>query len=94
MQVPITVPKTTIEKDLELDLQSSLSSILDAEYKDTFLWQNMEIKTKPLSYTRFTKSALRTFEQQDYKLVLYGHKIKRRRKNCTVQFKFSKTHTT
>ena len=90
MTIPITVPKTTIEKDLELDLQSSLSSILDAEYKDTFLWQNMEIKTKPLSYAEFTKSALKTFEQARLQAVVSDTKLKDEEKIAQFNSSFQK----
>ena len=90
MTIPITVPKTTIEKDLELDLQSSLSSILDAEYKDTFLWQNMEIKTKPLSYAEFTKSALKSFEQARLQAVVSDTKLKDEEKIAQFNSSFQK----
>jgi len=64
MTVAIKVPGTSIEKDLVLNLQDSLSSILSAQYNDTFFYQNMEVKTKPLTYKEFTHSAIQTFEQQ------------------------------
>jgi len=90
MTVPITVPKTKIEKDLELDLQTSLGSILDAEYKDTFLWENMEIKTKPLSYAEFTKSALKSFEQARLQATVVDTKLSDEEKIAQFNVSFQK----
>ena len=90
MTVPITVPKTKIEKDLELDLQTSLGSILDAEYKDTFLWENMEIKTKPLSYAEFTKSALKSFEQARLQATVVDTKLTDEEKIAQFNTSFQK----
>ena len=90
MTVPITVPKTTIEKDLELDLQTSLGGILAAEYKDTFLWENMEIKTKPLSYAEFTKSALKSFEQARLQATVVDTKLTDEEKIAQFNVSFQK----
>jgi len=90
MTVPITVPKTTIEKDLELDLQTSLGGILAAEYKDTFLWENMEIKTKPLSYAEFTKSALKSFEQARLQATVVDTKLSDEEKIAQFNVSFQK----
>ena len=70
MTLPVTVPGTKIEKDLELNLQETLTTILGATYKDTFLYENMEIKTRPLSYAEFTASALKQFEQSRLQSVI------------------------
>jgi len=90
MTVPITVPKTKIEKDLELDLQTSLGGILAAEYKDTFLWENMEIKTKPLSYAEFTKSALKSFEQARLQATVVDTKLSDEEKIAQFNVSFQK----
>tara|TARA_A100001388_G_C28753434_1_gene493564 strand:- start:236 stop:1102 length:867 start_codon:yes stop_codon:yes gene_type:complete len=90
MTVPITVPKTKIEKDLELDLQTSLGGILAAEYKDTFLWENMEIKTKPLSYAEFTKSALKSFEQARLQATVTDTKLSDEEKIAQFNVSFQK----
>mgnify|MGYP001464715129 CR=1 FL=1 len=70
MTLPVTVPGTKIEKDLELNLQETLTTILGATYNDTFLYENMEIKTRPLSYAEFTASALKQFEQSRLQSVI------------------------
>ena len=81
MNVPITVPGTKIKKDLVLDLQESLSTILSAQYNDTFFYQNMEVKTKPLTYKEFTESAIQTFEQQRIQKIVDDTKMNDEEKN-------------
>ena len=90
MVVPIKVPGTSIDKDLELDLQNVLSNVLNAEYNDTFFWENMEIKTKPLSYEQFTRSAIKTFEQQRIQTIIDDTKLSDEEKIKQFQATFKK----
>ena len=50
MQVKVFVPKTKIEKDMELDLQAALDRLLSHTYEEQFLYENMEVTTRPLTY--------------------------------------------
>ena len=50
MSVPITVPSTKIQKEYELDLQTTLDKLVNARYESTTFISNMEITTQPLSY--------------------------------------------
>ena len=90
MNVPITVPGTKIKKDLVLDLQESLSTILSAQYNDTFFYQNMEVKTKPLTYKEFTESAIQTFEQQRIQKIVDDTKMNDEEKIKQFQLTFKK----
>lgn len=90
MVVPIKVPGTSIDKDLELDLQNVLDNVLNAEYNDTFFWENMEIKTKPLSYEQFTRSAIKTFEQQRIQTIIDDTKLSDEEKIKQFQATFKK----
>jgi len=63
MTVPITVPGTKIQKDFQLDLQTTLDKLLNAQYQSTALVGNMEITTQPLSYDQFSKMAIKSFEE-------------------------------
>ena len=90
MVVPIKVPGTSIDKDLELDLQNVLDNVLTAEYNDTFFWENMEIKTKPLSYEQFTRSAIKTFEQQRIQTIIDDTKLSDEEKIKQFQATFKK----
>lgn len=90
MIVPIKVPGTSIEKDLVLDLQESLNSILSSKYKDTFFYQNMEVKTKPLTYKEFTESAIQTFEQQRIQKIVDDTEMNDEEKIAQFQKTFQK----
>lgn len=90
MTVPITVPGTKIEKDLELDLQESLAGILNAQYNDTFFYENMEIKTRPLTYKEFTQSAIQTFEQQRIQKIIDDTQMTDEEKVKQFQITFKK----
>ena len=63
MTVPITIPGTKIEKDYELNLQSSLDKLLSAQYSETVFVADMEVTTNPLNYNQFTKMAIKSFEE-------------------------------
>jgi len=63
MSVPIMVPNTKIEKEYELDLQSTLDKLVNARYEDVTFIGNMEITTQPLSYDQFSKMAIKSFEE-------------------------------
>jgi len=90
MTMPIKVPGTSIEKELVLDLQESLNSILSAQYNDTFFYQNMEVKTKPLTYKEFTESAIQTFEQQRIQKIVDDTKMNDEEKVKAFQATFKK----
>jgi len=90
MTLPVTVPGTKIEKDLELNLQETLTTILGATYKDTFLYENMEIKTRPLSYAEFTASALKQFEQSRLQSVINDTELSDEDKIREFQKSFTK----
>ena len=90
MTVPVTVPGTKIEKDLELDLQESLGGILNAKYNETFLYENMEVTTKPLTYKEFTESAIQTFEQQRIQKIIDDTKMNDEEKVKQFQITFKK----
>ena len=63
MLVPITVPGTKIQKEYELDLQSTLDKLVNARYEDTTFIGNMESVTQPLSHDQFAKMAIKSFEE-------------------------------
>ena len=63
MSVPVTIPNTKIQRDFELNLQSSLDKLLSAQYQDTVFVADMEVTTNPLNYSQFTKMAIKSFEE-------------------------------
>jgi hypothetical protein len=90
MQVKVFVPKTKIEKDMELDLQAALDRLLSHTYEEKFLYQNMEITTRPLTYKEFTEAAIKTFEEQRLAAVVQDKDMPEEEKIKRFQSSFSK----
>ena len=90
MQVKVFVPKTKIEKDMELDLQAALDRLLSHTYEEKFLYQNMEITTRPLTYKEFTEAAIKTFEEQRLAAVVQDKDMPEEEKIKRFQASFSK----
>jgi hypothetical protein len=90
MTVTINVPNTQIQKDYDLDLQVTLNRLLNAKYSDTIVFENFEIKTKPLNYKEFTAVALKSFEEQRLQAVLTNRGFTEEQKLTEFQKSFSK----
>jgi hypothetical protein len=90
MTVTINVPNTQIQKDYDLDLQVTLNRLLNAKYSDTIVFENFEIKTKPLNYKEFTAVALKSFEEQRLQAVLTNRGLTEEQKLTEFQKSFSK----
>jgi len=90
MTVTINVPNTQIQKDYDLDLQVTLNRLLNAKYHDTVVFENFEIKTKPLNYKEFTAVALKSFEEQRLQAVLTNRGLTEEQKLTEFQKSFSK----
>ena len=90
MQVKVFVPNTKIEKDMELDLQAALDKLLSNTYVDNFLYENMEITTRPLTYKEFTEAALKTFEEQRLASVVQNQDMDEEEKVKRFQASFNK----
>ena len=90
MQVKVFVPKTKIEKDMELDLQAALDRLLSHTYEEKFLYQNMEVTTRPLTYKEFTEAAIKTFEEQRLAAMVQDKDMPEEEKIKRFQASFSK----
>ena len=90
MQVKVFVPKTKIEKDMELDLQAALDRLLSHTYEEKFLYQNMEVTTRPLTYKEFTEAAIKTFEEQRLAAMVQDKEMPEEEKIKRFQSSFSK----
>ena len=64
MTLTVKVPNTGDEKDFTIDLNSIIEPIMSAKYDAVIQLDNMKITLRPLTYTEFTKDALRSFEEQ------------------------------
>ena len=90
MQVKVFVPKTKIEKDMELDSQAALDRLLSHTYEEKFLYQNMEVTTRPLTYKEFTEAAIKTFEEQRLAAMVQDKEMPEEEKIKRFQASFSK----
>lgn len=90
MQVKVFVPNTKIEKDMELDLQAALDKLLSNSYEETFLYQNMEVTTRPLTYKEFSEAAIKTFEEQRLASVVQNNEMPEEEKIKRFQASFNK----
>ena len=64
MDLTIKTPVTGEEKTYSLNLTNILSSLTNIQYNNKISVGEMTVYIKPLSYRDFTKTSLRTFEEQ------------------------------
>lgn len=64
MTMSVKIPNTGEEKDFEIDLNGVMENIMSAQYQEIIMMDQMKITLRPLSYTEFTKDAIRSFEEQ------------------------------
>jgi hypothetical protein len=64
LELEVKVPGTDIEKTFSLDLRILLEQVSRHTYVDSINYQGMKINIRPLTYREFTKTALKTFEEQ------------------------------
>ena len=64
MTLSIKTPVTGEEKDMSVNLRDILDNFANIEFEDVVQSGEMTVYLRPLTYQEFTKSALKTFEQQ------------------------------
>lgn len=64
LEVTTKTPVTGEDKTYEVDLRQILNKITNVTYDDQFVYENLTVKLKPLTYKEFTQSSLKTFEEQ------------------------------
>jgi len=64
LEVTTKVPNVGDERTYTLDLRNVLSKLVTVEYDSELEINNMLVKIRPLTYEEFTKSNLKTFEEQ------------------------------
>jgi len=64
LEVTTKVPNVGDERTYTLDLRNVLSKLVTVEYESELEINNMLVKIRPLTYEEFTKSNLKTFEEQ------------------------------
>jgi len=64
MGVSTKIPNINEEREFQTDLRHLLSELYSKEFDDTIYVDDLTIKIRPLTYKEFTRSALKTFEEQ------------------------------
>ena len=64
MDIETVIPTIKEERTYQLDLTTTLDSLREHEFEDTVIANGLVVKLRPLTYQEFTKSALKTFEEQ------------------------------
>tara|TARA_B110000503_G_scaffold61862_1_gene98119 strand:+ start:2519 stop:3400 length:882 start_codon:yes stop_codon:yes gene_type:complete len=64
LEITTKVPVTGEERSYQVDLRQLLSKLVSVEFAGSFEINNMLVKVRPLTYSEFTKSNLKTFEEQ------------------------------
>jgi len=64
LEITTKTPNTGEEKDYQIDLRKILNKLTTVDYEDIIVYDNFTVVLRPLTYEEFTKSSLKTFEEQ------------------------------
>lgn len=64
MEVNTKVPVTFEERTYQLDLRETLDGLIGNQFEDVLQIGELTVHIRPLTYQEFTRSALKTFEEQ------------------------------
>lgn len=64
MEITSAVPGLNEERNFEVDLRKILNKLVQAEYVPEVSRGDLKVFTRPLTYKEFTKTSLKTFEEQ------------------------------
>lgn len=64
LEITTKVPVTGAERSYQIDLRQVLSKLVTVDFEGSLTIDNMLVKVRPLTYAEFTKSNLKTFEEQ------------------------------
>lgn len=58
------VPGLGEEREFSVDCRNLLNKLISSEFEDSFEYENMTVKIRPLNYREFTTNSIKTFEEQ------------------------------
>lgn len=64
LEITTKIPKIGDERDYGIDLRIILNKLVSVEFENQITVGDMNINIRPLTYEEFTKSSLKTFEEQ------------------------------
>jgi|TARA_R110000796_G_scaffold163703_2_gene280675 hypothetical protein len=75
MEITTKVPGTGEDRAFSVDLRQLLNKLVTNEYKTEVTVNDMNLKTRPLTYREFTDASLKTFEEQRIFALVNDEKI-------------------
>jgi len=64
MDITATAPNTKTPQEYTIDLRNVLDRYSNAHYEPEFMFQELKVEIKPLSYKEFSQVSVQTFEEQ------------------------------
>lgn len=64
LDITTKIPGTGEERDFSVDLRQILNKLVVSDFDGDLDVNNMHVKIRPLTYREFTKSSMKTFEEQ------------------------------
>lgn len=93
LDIPIRIPNTEITKDYRIDLRLILNKLLSISFDEECQIGDMSCTVRPLNYQEFTKSSLKTFEEQRIFAVVNNDDISEEEKISKFASSFKKLTT-
>lgn len=90
LEISTKIPSLGEEKSYSVDLRNILNSLVSVQYQHEVEVQGMQVKVRPLTYQEFTKSSLKTFEEQRLFKLVNDEKIPEEEKLAKFNESFQK----
>jgi len=93
MDISAKVPNVGTEKTFSADLNEILGDFAMGEFDGTFESNGLKVNIRPLSYQEFTKSSIKTFEEQRIFNLLNNNEVSEEEKLARFNESFQKLTT-
>ena len=93
MDISAKVPNVGTEKTFSADLNEILGDFAMGEFDSTFESNGLKVNIRPLSYQEFTKSSIKTFEEQRIFNLLNNNEVSEEEKLARFNESFQKLTT-
>lgn len=90
MDIETRIPNTDEERTYQLDLRTTLDSLRESAFESQTVIDDLVVNIRPLNYKEFTRSALKTFEEQRIFSVVNSEDMPEEEKIAQFQKSFKK----
>lgn len=84
------VPGLGEEREFSVDCRTLLNKLISSEFEDSFEYENMTVKIRPLNYREFTTNSIKTFEEQRIFTLVNDDKMSEEEKLAKFNQSFKK----